>query len=225
MCMGRYARWRRGLVTGAGLAAASFALAVTFGAFAVRAGATPVEAVSMSALAFSGSAQFAFFTVFAAGGSIGSAVGSASLMNLRFIPMAVSCGEALSGGRLRRGVEAQLVIDGSWAAAQRPDGSVDRDILLPATFVQWPAWVAGTAIGAFASPPERWVQQFGLDAVFPAFFIVLLVDVVRQRPELRGVLLLAAAVTAVTLWLLPEGLALVAGALPALLTLRDRESS
>jgi len=216
-------RWRRGLAVGAGLAAAAFALAVTFGAFAVQAGLHPALAIAMSALAFSGSAQFAFVTSLSGGGGIGAGLGAATLMNLRFVPMAAACAPALRGGRLRRGVEAQLVVDGSWAAAQRPDGTVERDVLVPATLVQWPVWVGGTAIGALGAPSLELTHRLGLDAVFPAFFAVLLVDVLRQRPALRPRIAAGAAVACASLWVVPVGVAMLLGALPALLPGRRGE--
>lgn len=222
MCMPTNS-WSRGIAVGASLAAASFALAVTFGAYAVHAGLSPAVAIALSALVFSGSAQFAFVTVLASG--VWPALGAAALMNARFLPMAATCASALRGGRLRRALEAQCVVDGSWAAAQQPDGTVDRGILIPATLVQWPVWIAGTAVGSLFAPSMELTHQLGLDAVFPAFFAVLLLDVARQRPAMRPLLAGGAAFTAAGLWVAPEGLALLASAAPALLASPNKEDS
>lgn len=223
--MDRWNRWRDGLLAGVGLATGSFAMALTFGATAVQAGLPAHAVVVMSLVTFSGSAQFAFVAALSSGGGLAPALGSASLINLRFVPMAAACSQALRGGPWRRAIEAQVVVDGSWAAAQQPGGAVKRDTLIPATLVQWPAWVIGTAIGAYAAPPATVFRQLGLDVIFPAFFTVLLVDVIRQRPDLRVSMACAGLLTALMLWLLPAGLALMIGAIPAILTLRTGRSA
>ncbi|MDH2413889.1 AzlC family ABC transporter permease [Nocardioides sp. CER19] len=209
---------RRGLAVGAGLAAAAFALAVTFGALAVAGGLPPLAAVIMSAVTFSGSAQFAFVTALTGSGGVAAGLGTATLMNLRFLPMATACAPALRGGRVRRALEAQLVVDGSWAAAQDDQGRVQRSVLIPATVVQWPSWIVGTAIGAYAAPDTALSSSLGLDVVFPAFFAVLVLDIVRRRPELRTVVVASGVLTLLLLWVVPVGAALLAGCLPGIRT-------
>ena len=49
-----------------------------------------------------------------------------------------------------------------------------------ATLPQVVAWIGGTVIGVLGSDVVGDVQRLGLDAIFPAFFMALLVD------ELRG---------------------------------------
>jgi predicted branched-subunit amino acid permease len=210
---------RRGLSAGAGLAAGSFALAISCGAFAVLHGVPPWLAVVMSLVTFSGSAQFAFVTALG-GGGVGPGLGAASLINLRFVPMAAATAPALRGGLLRRSLEAQAVVDGSWAAAQRADGGFDRDLMLAATLVQWPSWVAGTAIGALFVPSVATLRALGLDAVFPAFFALLLLDLLTARPALRGVAAASACCAGLALLVVPVGVAMLAGCLPPLLALR-----
>lgn len=208
---------RRGLATGAGLAAGSFALAISCGAFAVLHGIPPWLAVVMSQVVFSGSAQFAFITAIAGGGGVIPGLGAASLINLRFVPMAASAAPALRGGPLRRSIEAQAVVDGSWAAAQRADGAFDRDLMVAATLVQWPSWVAGTAIGAFLVPSASALHALGLDAAFPAFFALLLLDTLTARPTLRSLSAASACCTCLALLVAPPGVAMLAGCLPCLL--------
>jgi len=221
MCMGcalraMARRWGPGLQVGLGQAGAALALAVTFGAFAVGSGLPPWAAVLMSAVTFSGTAQFAFLSSVTAGGGVAAAVGAGALVNSRFLPMAAASSSALRGSATRQALEAQLVVDGSWAAAQRADGTVDRDVLLPASVVQWPAWIAGTAIGAYARPPDDVVQALGLDVVFPAFFVILLLRAVRLRTDMRLPMLASAGAALAALWVLPAGTALLVGCVPAL---------
>src|SRR3712207_5596172 len=116
--------WRAGFIVGAGLAVGSFLLAVSFGTFAVTHGSPAALWIAMSLLVFSGSAQFALVTALAGGGLV-PALLSAALMNLRFVPMAASTARFLHGGRWQRALEGQAVVDGSWVAAQHPDGTLD----------------------------------------------------------------------------------------------------
>src|ERR1044072_4346810 len=115
------ARFRAGLRIGVSLAAASFLLAVTFGATVRAQGWGVVAPVVCSILVFSGSAQFALATALA-GGGIAPAIASAALINARFLPMGVAVTASLKGNRWRRAVEAQSVVDASWVAAHEGEG-------------------------------------------------------------------------------------------------------
>ncbi|GAA3454664.1 AzlC family ABC transporter permease [Dactylosporangium matsuzakiense] len=212
--------WSQGLRVGVGLAAGSFLLAVGFGAFAVTHGWPAWLAIAMSAVVFSGSAQFALVTALA-GGGLGPALASAALMNLRFVPMAAATAPFLPGGPLRRAVQGQAVVDGSWVAAQRPGGGLDRQLMFGATLAQWPAWILGTALGALLVPGGTALRDLGLDIIFPGFFGLLLYDALRANPRLAPAGLLA-AVIATTCRFLPPGVALTLAAAAAALSLRER---
>jgi predicted branched-subunit amino acid permease len=203
---------------GAGLAAPAFLLAVTFGSVAVDSGWGRAAPVVASIAVFSGSAQFTLVTALA-GGTAWAAVVSATLMNLRFLPMALAVAPALRGGRLRRGLEAQSVVDGSWVAAHQGEGRFDRDLLIGATLVQWPAWVVGTALGVVLSPPSDLTHTLALDVVFPAFFVVLLLEEMRASTRARVAGVTGGLLTAVLLLFLPAGPALLGGSVAALLGL------
>lgn len=213
--------WRSGLRVGTGLATGSFLLAVSFGAFAVTHGWPVALTIAMSLVVFSGSAQYALVATLSGGGIV-AAVASASLINLRFVPMGAATARHLRGGRWRRALEGQAVVDGSWVAAQRPGGGLDRKVLIAATLVQWPLWVAGTAIGALAVPSTSFLHTAGLDLVFPGFFAVLLVDSLVARPRLLPVAITAVVVAGVVCRYLPAGVALLVASSAALLVLLQR---
>ncbi|WP_426513932.1 AzlC family ABC transporter permease [Dactylosporangium sp. McL0621] len=226
-----------GIRVGVGLAAGAFLLAVGFGAFAVTHGWPAWLAIAMSAVVFSGSAQFALVTALAGGGGIGPALvgggigpalvgggigpalASAALMNLRFVPMAAATARFLPGGPLRRALQGQAVVDGSWVAAQRPGGGFDRRLMFGATLVQWPAWVLGTALGALVVPGGSALAATGLDVIFPGFFALLLLDALRTAPRLAPAGALAAAIAA-TCRFMPSGGALALAGAAAVLALR-----
>jgi 4-azaleucine resistance transporter AzlC len=211
---------RTGLRRSAGLAGSTFVLGLTFGALA-RAHGWGLGAPVVASLAiFSGSAQFALLTVLAGSGAAWTAVASAALINLRFFPMALSAAPALRGGRTRRAVEAQTVVDGSWVLAHQGEGRFNRGVLFGSALAQWPAWVTGTILGVVLAPSSRLLNATGLDVVFPAFFALLLFDEVRRARTARMAAAGAAVITAVLLLALPAGPALLAGAAAALLGLR-----
>lgn len=214
--------WRAGLRIGSTLALATAALGVSFGAYAVLAGWPPVAAIAMSALVMSGSAQFAYISATAGGGSILIGLGAGALMNLRFVPMAAAAARSLHGGRVQRAFEGQTVIDGSWVAAQRPDGTTDRELMMGATVMQSSAWVAGTALGALLVPSADLLYRLGLDLVFPCFFLILLLDALKARPDHRWVALAAAAIAGMALLGVPAGVALLLSAVASLVVLFPR---
>jgi 4-azaleucine resistance transporter AzlC len=209
-----------GLRIGAGFAAATAVLGLTFGAQAQALGWGWLAPIACSVLVFSGSAQFAMAAALAGGGGMGVAVGAAALINARFLPMGIAAASTFKGGPLRRAVEGQAVVDASWAAAHLGGGRFDREKMIGATLVQFPAWVLGTVAGVLVAPPPDVVTRFGLDVVFPSFFLLLLIDELRKEPAARLVAPLALVFAAVLVLVLPVGLALVGSAAAALLGLR-----
>ncbi len=208
-----------GLRVGLALTVPTFALGLTFGALAHTEGWGLLAPVAASVFVFSGSAQFALVTVLAGGGVAWTAVAAAGLINLRFLPMAVAAGPSMRGGRLRRAVEAQAVVDASWVAAHRGGGRFDRELLIGATLVQWPVWVFGTLAGVLTAPPDDLVHTLGLDVLFPAFFLMLLVDELTGSRWAKVAAAVGALVTAGLLFVAPVGLALLGGSVAALVGL------
>lgn len=208
---------RDGARAGLPYAGASGVLALSFGVVATDLGFPAVAAVVMSAVVFAGSAQFAAVGILAAGGGVGAAVLAAGLMNSRFVPMGFALGPSLVGGRLRRAVEGQAVVDSSWAMAARGDGSFDRGYLFGHTGVQYVAWVLGTAVGV--AVPSLDARALGLDAVFPAFFLAILAGELRDRRRL-GIAGTGALIALVLVPLTPPGVPVLVASAAALVGLR-----
>ncbi len=215
---------RTGLRRSAGLAGSTFVLGVTFGALARARGWGLAAPVVASLAIFSGSAQFAVLAVLAGGGAAWTAIASAALINLRFFPMALSVAPALHGGRVRRAVEAQAVVDGSWVLAHQGQGRFDRGVLFGSALAQWPAWVTGTILGVVAAPSTQLIHVTGLDVVFPAFFALLLLDEMRHARSARTAAAGGAVITALLLLAVPAGPALLGGGAAALIGLRRPET-
>jgi 4-azaleucine resistance transporter AzlC len=207
-----------GIRAGLPLVLPAFAIGTSFGVLAEPAiGA--VAAIVMSVIVFAGAAQFASVSILAAGGSLASAASAGLLINTRFLPMGLAVAPALRGGPLRRAAEAQTMVDASWAIANRGDGTFDRQLMMGATIPQAVGWWGGTIIGAVAGSLLGNPETLGLDALFPAFYLALLADELRDRTSLASALL-GAAIAIALVPFTPPGIPVVAASLAALLGLR-----
>lgn len=202
----------------------TFVLAVSFGVLARTLGWGLLAPVVFSAVGFSGSAQFAVADVLGAGGSAAAAIVAAILVNARFAVMGVAVASSLQGSRLRRALEAQATVDASWALANVGGGRFDRGLLIGATLPQYVAWVGGTAIGVFAGATVD-PEALGLDVLFPAFFLGLLIDELRNGRDHVGAALVAVAVSIALIPFTPPGVPIIAACAGALLGLRGGQEA
>ena len=214
---------RDGIRAGLPLLLPTLVIGLSFGVAARALGWGWVAPTVMSMVVFSGSAQFASIGVLAAGGGIGAAIGAATLTNLRFLPMGLAAAPATRGGRVRRAAEGQVVVDASLVLALR-EGRVHRGLLLGSTIPQFAGWVGGTAIGAAAGLGSD-ADRFGIDVVFPAFFLALLAGELRggsrpRRSASRRVALGGAALTLALIPVAPPGVPVVVAVLAAVLGMR-----
>jgi 4-azaleucine resistance transporter AzlC len=203
------------------LAAAIAMLGVSFGALATAAGLTPVAATVMSATTFAGSAQFAAVSILSAGGTAATAVATAGLLNARYAATGFAVAPALRGSLWRRFFVAQLAVDESWGVAYLGDGRFSEQRLVGAGLVLFAAHVGSTAIGAFAGDLVGDPRAWGLDAAFPALFLVLLSPHLR-RPDGRAAAALGAAIALATTPFVPAGITTLIAAAASLLGLRSR---
>lgn len=210
--------FRRGTRIGVPFAAVGFLLSSSFGVLAVEAGFSPLQAVVMSVLVHAGSAQFAALAVVGAGGGVVSGVLAGSLMNARFLAMGVAVAPSLPGGPGWRALQAQTVVDPSWAVASRGDGTFDRWLMFGATAPQYVGWVTGTVVGALSGDLVGDIERFGLDAVYPTFFLALLVAELR-RPGTRGIAVVGALVALALVPFVAPGVPILVAAAAALIGL------
>jgi branched chain amino acid efflux pump len=205
-------------------ALATLALGISFGVLARSLGWGVLAPIVFSVIAFSGSAQFAVAAVLGAGGGPLAAVVAAVLLNARFLPMGIAVAPFLKGGPLRRALEGQAVVDASWALASRGGGRFDGGFMIGATLPQLAAWIGGTVVGVLAGNLVGGVGRLGLDAVFPAFFVALLVEELRGGKQKIAAALIAAALSLALVPLVPPGVPVIAACAAALLGLRGRRS-
>ena len=222
--MSRPSYVRDGVVLGAAVGL----FGVTFGVLAVSAGLTVAQACVMSLLVFTGASQFAAIAVVASGGSPAATLAPALLLAARNGIYGLALHAHLRGSIFRRLLAAHLVIDESTAMALGQSEARHRDpafwVAGLSVFVFWNLGTLAGAVGGDAlGNPEAW----GLDAAFPAGFIVLMRPHIKRRAG-KVAALTGAAIALGSIPLLPAGAPIIAGALGAvvgLLVARDEEPS
>ena len=117
---------------------------------------------------------------------------------------------------------APLAIAVAAFGAQR-DGRVDRGRLLGAGCVLMASWLTGTVAGTLGGSALGDPADFGLDAMFPALFLALLVEQLDGR-RARAAALAGGAIAIALTPIVPPGLPIVAAALGAVIALSVREA-
>ncbi|MBW3640799.1 MAG: AzlC family ABC transporter permease [Actinobacteria bacterium] len=207
---------RRGVVRdGVGIGIAVGAYGLSFGAAAITAGLSTVQACALSLLLFTGASQFALVGVLGAGGSAVAAVAGALLLGTRNTLYAVRLSSLVPVRGPRRVVAAQLTIDESTAiATAAPDGLAATGFWVTGISV-YVLWNLATLLGALGAARLGDPGVLGLDAAVPAAFLALLAPQVRDRQRLAVavagalVALLAVPLTPAGVPVLLAGLAVV----------------
>ena len=210
----------RAVRASATLALPTAALGVTFGVLAAPVlGALP--AIVMSAVVWSGGAQFGALTVLTGGGGVALAAGTGLLANARFVPMGIGVAPSLPGSPLRRALAGVLVVDASFALAHQGEGRFDPDVVVWSAPLQYLGWVLGTIAGALGASTLASPESLGLDALFPVFYLGLLVPELRAAGRPLTVAVVATIVALVLVPVTPEGVPVLAAAATALLGLKE----
>ncbi len=190
---------RRGVIRdGVGIGIAVGAYGLSFGAAAITAGLSTVQACALSLLLFTGASQFALVGVLGAGGSAVAAVAGALLLGTRNTLYAVRLSSLVPVHGPRRMVAAQLTIDESTAiATAAPDGLAATGFWVTGISV-YVLWNLATLLGALGAARLGDPGVLGLDAAVPAAFLALLWPQLRDRGRIgvavAGALIALAAV-------------------------------
>lgn len=215
--------FRRGLRLGIPFAVVGFLLSLSFGVLARQAGFSTAQAIVTAAIVFAGSAQFAMLTVVVGGGGIPAALTAAGLMNSRFLAMGVALAPSLPGGPLKRAAQGLTVVDSSWALANRGDGTFDRWLLFGTTVPQYVGWTSGCVVGAVFGDALGDTQALGLDAIYPVFFLSLLIAELRD-PASRWVAVGGGLLALALVPIAPPGIPVLAASAVAIVGLVRRPS-
>jgi 4-azaleucine resistance transporter AzlC len=197
------------------IAVATGVYAISFGVLSVAAGFSVAQTCVLSIVAFTGASQFTFVSVMGAGGGVGAALPPAVLLAARNGIYALSLGSVLRRGPWRA-LDAHGVIDETTAMALAQREPADRRRAFSLTAVSlFICWNAGTLAGALAGGLLGDPKALGMDAIFPAVFLTLLVPQIRSRAALRAAVA-GALIAAALLPVAPAGVPVMASALAAL---------
>ncbi len=211
-----------------GLGVAVGLYGAAFGAAADAAGLNLWQAVTLSALMFTGASQFALVGVLGAGGSALAAVGSALLLGTRTTVYGVRLVPLLRPrGVLRRLGLAHWVIDETTAMSlAAPNPVLGRLACLVTGAAIYLMWNAMTVVGALGAAALGGTSRAALDAVVPAAFLALLWPRLRTSfPEAavqRRVALGGAVIALALTPFVPPGVQVIAAVVAVVLAGRPR---
>ncbi|HYU62821.1 MAG TPA: AzlC family ABC transporter permease [Verrucomicrobiae bacterium] len=192
-----------------GIAVASGAYAIAFGAISTAAGLTLPQTLVMSSVMFTGASQFAMVGVIGGGGSVWAGAFTAVLLGTRNAFYSLRLASLLQvRGRLRP-LAAQFVLDETTAMAiARDDPRLGRYAFWATGVALFTFWNTGTLLGALATQAISDPKVFGLDAAVPAAFLALLAPRLRAR-EPFAIAVVAAVVAIAVLPFVPAGVPLL----------------
>jgi 4-azaleucine resistance transporter AzlC len=206
---------RRGMMAIFPICLAAIPIGLVWGALAVERGLSKIEIGLMSATVFAGASQFVAIGLWASPLPVIAIIFATFMINLRHIMMSASLGRSMQNFTpAQRLVAFYGLTDEVWALSEA------RAIKTPLTpayyagiaiplFLCWvSSTVAGGAFGRFLGQPEA----YGLDFVFSAMFIGLIVGF-RSVPAWLPVIVASAAVSVLTYQILPAPWYVIAGRL------------
>ncbi|MEV0251036.1 AzlC family ABC transporter permease [Nocardia sp. NPDC050712] len=224
--------WRTlGRDTASGIAAvllAVWVIGLSYGATAISSGLPLWLPVALSFAVLAGGAEFLFIGIIAGGGSPIAAVLAGLVVNARHLPYGLSVPDEVVGQGWRRALGVHLMNDESVALALAESDTARKRV------VYWVcgigvllAWPGGAVLGALIGTVVPDTAALGLDAVFPAVLLALVVPALRDRTTL-GSVCVGVAVAMVTAPFLPAGLPVLialSGVLWAAFTTRSTEAT
>jgi 4-azaleucine resistance transporter AzlC len=214
----RRRRVRDGVRAALPLAPSPLLFGLSYGVLADATGFGAATAVVMSATTFAGAAQFAAVSVLDAGGTVAAAVLAAIFLNARYVAISVTVASIFPGGRLRRLVESQAIVDESWALSGRR-GRFEWPILVGSGLVFYVLWVGATAVGTALGGILEDPNALGLDAAFAALFLALALPYLKERRAQQAAAL-AGVITLALIPFAPAGVPIIAASAACLLGLR-----
>jgi 4-azaleucine resistance transporter AzlC len=186
---------------------------LSYGAIAVASGFPLWVPAAQSVLVLAGASEFLFIGIVAAGGSPIAAALAGLLVNARHLPYGLALPDITGPGVTRRLLGSHVMNDESvvFALAQE-DLPRKRAAYWTCGLGMLLCWPAGAVLGALIGGVIGNTNAFGLDAMFPAVILALIVPALRDRVMLRAAAIGAAIALAAAPFLpagLPELLALL----------------
>jgi predicted branched-subunit amino acid permease len=189
-----------------GVAVATSAYGVSFGALATASGFDVWQTCVLSLVMFTGGSQFAFIGVIGSGGlaAAPAAITSAAQLGVRNIAYGMRMAPLVGGGFFTRAAAAHFTIDESTAVALGQTSPRAQRLGFWVTgigiYVGWNlTTLAGALLGDVLGDPKA----YGLDAAAAAAFLALLWPRLRRRQAIAVGIAAAAVATVLTPVLVP----------------------
>jgi predicted branched-subunit amino acid permease len=210
---------RRAAREGLGVALATSAYGISFGALAVASGLDVWQTCVLSLFMFTGGSQFAFAGVIGAGGlaAAPAAIASASLLGVRNVAYGMRMSPVIGPGFLKRAAAAQFTIDESTAVSLAQTSLHARTVGFWVTGIGiYVGWNLSTLAGALLGDVLGDPRAYGLDAAAAAAFLALLWPRLRHRQPIAVGIAAAVLATLLTPVMMP-GLPVIVAALVAII--------
>jgi 4-azaleucine resistance transporter AzlC len=194
---------------------------LSYGAIAVASGFPLWLPAAQSVLVLAGASEFLFIGIVAAGGNPIAAALAGLLVNTRHLPYGLALPE-VTGRGWRRILGTHLMNDETvvFTLAQ-PDLTRRRAAWWICGCGVLISWSGGAVLGALIGGAVHDTSAFGLDALFPAVILALIVPSLRDRATLRAACA-AAVIALVATPFLPAGLPVLLSLAAVLLLTRKR---
>ncbi|KAF2416094.1 AzlC family ABC transporter permease [Microbacterium sp. B35-30] len=210
---------RRAVREGLGVAIATSAYGISFGALAVASGLDVWQTCVLSLVMFTGGSQFAFVGIVGAGGlaAAPAAIASAALLGIRNVAYGIRMSPVIGAGFWRRTAAAQFTIDESTAVSLAQRTSRARTLGFWVTGIGiYIGWNLSTLAGALLGDVLGDPRAYGLDAAAAAAFLALLWPRLRSRQPIVVGIAAAVVATVLTPVLMP-GIPVIVAAAVAIL--------
>ena len=210
------AGFRRGFAGGQPLAPGTFLYGVVFGVLASEKGLQWLEALLMSALVYSGSAQLAALQGWSASPLVTPLVITVLLINARYVLYGASVQPWLAGATRPQACATLFFLgDGNWALSMREyhAGYRDAAFLFGSGVATALPWILGTLGGHLLGRGVPHPTVLGLDFMLVAFAAAIGASVFRCRAGLWPASAAVLAAVLFSLWL--PGWTIVAAGLAA----------
>jgi len=159
------------------------AIGVSYGAVAVTSGFPLWLPVMTAVLVLAGASEFLFVGIIAAGGSPVAAVLAGLLVNARHITYGLALPDVIEPG-WRRLAGTHVMNDESVVLAlSQPDPGRRRAAYWVSGLGMLACWPAGALIGGLAGSALRNPDVLGLDAMFPAAILALILPALRRQGQ------------------------------------------
>ena len=181
-----------------------FAIGLVFGVLARQAGLSVAETVLMSALVYSGAAQFVVLGLWGTPLPVASIAVTTLVVGLRHLLMGAALSPIFSRlPRLKAYGSVFFMADENWALAMSEfsKGKRDAAFLLGGGLAMFISWTSSTLIGRTIGSALRDPSRWGLDFAFTAVFLALLVGMWKGRSDLLPWVVAAIVAVAAHHWL------------------------